>query len=80
MHDKSDTFRWDNDGLVKAKNDVTNTSLRDVVFFVDEEFKARESEWKDKRDETTLDLMWHMFNGVVMKHAKCFRQAEQGNS
>ena len=72
MHDKLDIFRGDNDGLVKAMNDVTNTARRDVVSFVKEDLKARESEWKDKSDETTLDLMWHMFNGVVMKHAKMF--------
>ena len=30
VHDKSDTFRWDNDGLVKAMNDVTNTSRGDM--------------------------------------------------
>ena len=51
-------------------NDATNTSRRYVVVFaLKEEIKARESEWKEKWDETFLDLMWHMFNGVVMKHA-----------
>ena len=42
VHDKSVTFRWDNDGSVQAMNDVTNTSRRDVVLFVEEELKARE--------------------------------------
>ena len=72
VHDKSDTFRWDHDGLVKAMDDVTNTSRRDVVS-AEEELKARESEWKERWDETTLDLMWHMFNGVVTKHAMIYQ-------
>ena len=81
VHDKSDVFKWDNDGLAKAMNNVTNTSRRDFVFSIEEELKARESEWKEKWDETTLDFMWHMFKGIVVKHAKMLstRQSIQVN-
>ena len=42
-----------------------------TLFFVfDQELQARESEGKEKGDETTLEFRWHMSNGVVMKHAK----------
>ena len=60
MHDRSDIFKWDDDGLVKA-----------IVFLsVEEELEARESEWKEKWEESTLDLIGHMFNGVATQ--RCF--------
>ena len=70
VHNNSGNFRWDHDRLNKALHDPSNDDRRNFIAATEAELNDKKSEWKELWDETTLDLMWSMYNDIVCSQAR----------
>ena len=77
VHNKPENFRWDHDRLNKALHDPSNDDRHNFIAATEADVNDKKSEWKEFWDETTLDLMWSMYNDIVCSQArKIFRHTE----
>ena len=58
------------DTLSNALHDQTNDDRRHFIAATEAELSERKAEWKEHWDETTLDLMWSMYNDIACTQAR----------